>query len=211
MKTVSRGDCVSVIYEGKLDSGEVFDANDREHPLRFEVGTGDLIAGFEDAVIGMKAGESRQITIGAEKAYGAHDPERVLHVARAHFDGDDGPTPEAGMAVTVDMGGRRAEAHIVAVDEKTVTLDLNHPLAGKTLHFDIEVAEVRAAGDPGNIDWINESRRSCCSCDDCHDHDGCCESDDNDATDDEVDDEDGDGETLDLGDDETGGEDLPQR
>jgi len=169
MKTIAKGDCIAVHYTGKLATGEVFDQSNESHPLRFEVGAGMLIPGFDRAVIGLKDGEATDVIIDPADAYGHRDPKRVLQIERARFGKME---PEIGMTIGVQAGnGGHVPATVKAVDQQNVTLDLNHPLAGETLHFNIRIAEIRPAGTEGNEEWLNEGR--CCGAHEHGEGDGC--------------------------------------
>ncbi len=135
------GDIVKVNYTGKLATGEVFDASPEDRPLQFEVGKNEVIPGFEQAVLGMVMGEKRTVVVTADQAYGQKLPEKIDEVELSIL-------PE-GVELTV--GGKlevtRADGslfyvEVLAVTETTVTLDGNHPLAGKDLIFDIDMLEV---------------------------------------------------------------------
>lgn len=135
------GDQVAVHYTGKLDSGEVFDSSDGRDPIRFELGSGQVIPGFEQAVEGMTVGDKREIRIEPEDAYGQPSDELVVEVARTQLPGDI--EPAVGMPLQVQTGG--GEQRVVRVSEvgdDTVTLDMNHPLAGRALNFELELVEI---------------------------------------------------------------------
>ena len=140
--TVKTGNKVKVEYVGKLDDGSVFDSSeDHGKPLEFEVGSGHVIKGFDDAVLGMDEGDEKEFTIQPAEAYGQHDPTLVQKVPREVFPQEAELTAgllfEAGLPT-----GEKVPAMITAVDEGIVTVDLNHPLAGKTLSFKIKLKEV---------------------------------------------------------------------
>lgn len=140
--TVKIGNKVKVEYVGKLDDGSVFDSSeDHGKPLEFEVGSGHVIKGFDDAVLGMNEGDEKEFTIQPAEAYGQHDPTLVQKVPREVFPQEAELTAgllfEAGLPT-----GEKVPAMITAVDEGIVTVDLNHPLAGKTLSFKIKLKEV---------------------------------------------------------------------
>ena len=138
---VKKGDKVKVDYVGSLDDGTIFDRSDAQgQPLEFEVGSGDVIKGFDDAVIGMNAGESKKIVIQPEQAYGANNPKMVQTVPRDKLPPGD---PKPGMVLMVSLpNGQQIPAKITTVAATTVTIDLNHPLAGKVLHFEITLKEI---------------------------------------------------------------------
>jgi peptidylprolyl isomerase len=133
------GDKVHVHYKGSLDDGSVFDSSEGHEPLEFVVGAGQVIPGFDGAVLGLEIGESTTVTIPAVEAYGEHHPQGVQQMPRTSFEQE----PEVGWMIELSADdGRVFPATITAVDEETVTVDLNHPLAGKNLTFDIQLVEV---------------------------------------------------------------------
>src|SRR5438094_1684769 len=129
---VERGDVVGVRYTGKLDNGEVFDSNeDGGDPLEFRVGEGQVIPGFENAVLGLRKGDARTVRIEPADAYGARDARLVQTLERKLFEGQD---VEVGTHLDLeDEAGNTYHADVVKVDEQTVTVDLNHHLAGEAL------------------------------------------------------------------------------
>lgn len=135
------GDTVAVHYTGKLEDGRVFDSSRDGDPIEFEVGSEQIIQGFNDAVEGMEVGEERAIDIPPENAYGERRDEYVLDVSRDEL--PDDVEPEVGQALAVQLAnGQQATARITDVEGEEVTLDLNHPLAGHKLHFDIELVKI---------------------------------------------------------------------
>jgi peptidylprolyl isomerase len=142
---VEMGDSVAVRYTGRLDSGEVFDTNEdaQAEALVFVVGAQQVIAGFERAVLGLKQGESRTVRIPPEEAYGPRDEKLIARLDRALFEGG---TVSVGHHVDLeDEQGNVFHADVVGFDDKTVTVDLNHHLAGQALTFDIRVEGVEKA------------------------------------------------------------------
>jgi peptidylprolyl isomerase len=140
MTEVKRGDNVKVHYTGKLDDGTVFDSSVGKEPLEFAVGSGQVIQGFEEGVVGMKVGESKVVHIPVEKAYGERNDEMVIQAPIEQVPPD--LNPELGMRL--EMGGAKGEILRVVVTEITdthITLDANPPLAGKALTFEIELVE----------------------------------------------------------------------
>ncbi len=143
MTEVKRGDNVKVHYTGKLADGSVFDSSEGGEPLGFAVGSGQVIAGFEEGVIGMKVGESKVVEISVAKAYGERNDEMVIQAPIEQVPPD--LKPEIGMRM--EMGGANGEILRVVVTEITdthITLDANPPLAGKDLIFEIELVECAA-------------------------------------------------------------------
>lgn len=139
--TAKSGDTVKVHYTGKLDDGQVFDSSVDSDPLEFTIGGGNMIDGFDAAVRGMTVGELRQVRIPAEQAYGPRIDEMVLAVGREQL--PKGMDPEVGqMFELMTPEGERAQLVVTAFDDKSVTLDANHPLAGQALTFDITLVGI---------------------------------------------------------------------
>ena len=143
MTEAKRGDKVKVNYTGKLADGTVFDSSDGGDPLEFAIGSGQVIQGFDEGVVGMKVGESKVVEIPVEKAYGARNDEMVIQAPIEQVPPD--LKPEIGMRM--EMGGANGEILRVVVVEITdthITLDANPPLAGEDLTFEIELVECAA-------------------------------------------------------------------
>ncbi len=141
MAAAKKGDIVKVHYTGKLDTGVPFDSSIGAEPLEFELGSGKLIPGFEEAVIGMNPGESKTVKIPPEKAYGRYREDRVINVDKKDLPEDI--KPEVGMVLEVcSPNGQVIPVQITDMDENTVTLDANHPLSEQTLTFDIQLLEI---------------------------------------------------------------------
>jgi len=139
---VKKGDKVKVEYEGTLEDGTVFDSTEKHgEPLEFEVGSGQLITGFDDAIVGMKKGEEKEVTLEPGDAYGDHNPELMKKVPRAQMPKNEELEPGMMLMLTLP-NGMQFTAQVVEVDTETITLDLNHPLAGKTLNFKIKVVDI---------------------------------------------------------------------
>jgi peptidylprolyl isomerase len=137
----ANGNTVRVHYTGMLDDGTVFDTSQGREPIEFSVGKRMVIAGFEEAVIGMEPGDSKKLKIPAEEAYGEHDPRLVQEVPRSEL--PQGLEPEPGMQLTASGGdGREIALVVTEVTGEVVRLDANHPLAGQDLTFEIELVEV---------------------------------------------------------------------
>lgn len=142
MSKVKEGDTVKVHYTGKLtDEGSVFDSSEDREPLEFTLGEGQLIPGFEDAVIGMEEGDSTTVDIASDDAYGERREDLELEVAKSDL--PDNVEPEVGMQLQMQQqeNGQAIPVQITAVEDEVVKLDANHPLAGKDLTFDIELVE----------------------------------------------------------------------
>lgn len=135
------GDTVKVHYTGKLADGTVFDSSKERDPLEFTIGEGRIISGFEQAVVGMSPGDSKTADVSPEEAYGPHRKEMVLVVERKELPED--LEPEVGQQLQLRQDdGRAVIVTITQASEANVTLDANHPLAGKDLTFDIELVEI---------------------------------------------------------------------
>jgi peptidylprolyl isomerase len=140
MPKVSDGSKVKVHYTGKLNDGTVFDSSQDRDPLEFTVGQGQVIQGFEEAVRGMEAGDSRNVTIECEKAYGQRHDDMILEIPKDNF--PDEIPPNVGQQLMLrHPEGQEFPALIVDVTEDKITLDANHPLAGEDLNFEIKLVE----------------------------------------------------------------------
>ena len=141
MAKAKQGDVVHVHYKGTLDDGSIFDSSEGSDPISFTLGSGEVIPGFEEAIEGMSAGEKKTKKIDADNAYGERREELVFTVGREQL--PDGNDIEVGDMLQVGFpDGSNAAVSVAAMDESTVTLDANHPLAGKTLTFDLELVEI---------------------------------------------------------------------
>ena len=136
------GDTVSVHYTGTLADGTEFESSQGGDPLEFTLGGGGMIRGFDDAVYGMKVGETKTVTIPAAEAYGPHDESLVIEMDRDQFPEDADPQVGQGLTVTF-ANGRQGIATVTEVTETTITLDANHRLAGEDLIFEIKLVKVR--------------------------------------------------------------------
>lgn len=140
MEKASNGNTVKVHYTGRLSDGTVFDSSMEREPMDFRLGEGHLIRGFENAVEGMSAGEKKTITIPADEAYGPHRGDLVVRIERSQVPPDINPS--IGMNLQIKQPNGIINVVITDVDDSSITLDANHPLAGKDLIFDIELVEV---------------------------------------------------------------------
>jgi len=141
MSTVENGNTVSVHYTGTLTDGTQFDSSRGKDPLSFQVGNGQVIPGFDNAVVGMTVGESKTFTIPVDEAYGPKNEEAIQEVSKDRF--PEGYDAQVGQTVTGQNEiGQNFQALIIAEAEGTVTLDFNHPLAGQDLTFDVELVSV---------------------------------------------------------------------
>lgn len=141
MTQAKEDDTVRVHYTAKLDNDTIIGSTKNQEPLQFTVGKGQVLPGFEQAVVGMNSGESKTIILAAEQAFGPHLDEMVVVVDRERL--PEGLNPKEGDSIQLQI--RDDETMIVSVtgvSESTITIDGNHPLAGKDLIFDIEFIEV---------------------------------------------------------------------
>jgi|TARA_Y100001949_G_scaffold152332_1_gene138656 FKBP-type peptidyl-prolyl cis-trans isomerase SlyD len=144
VSVVENDSVVSVNYTGTFsDSGEVFDTNIGGEPLVFLVGHGNMIEGFEQEMLGATIGETRQFTLTPDRAYGQRDEAAVQHIPRSQF--PDGMELEAGMVLGAHSDQGPIQFSVVEVADDIVTVDLNHQMAGHTLHFNVEVVAIREA------------------------------------------------------------------
>jgi len=138
---VENGVKVSLDYEGKFENGEIFDSSSSGSPLEFVVGSGQVIPGFDNSVLGMEEGEEKEFKIEPKDAYGEINEELKKEVPRSALPQDK--VPEVGMTLVMNApNGQQIPARVAEVTDKNVTIDLNHPLAGKKLIFKIKVIGV---------------------------------------------------------------------
>ena len=138
---IEKGSKIKLHYTGTLEDGTIFDSSKDKEPLEFEVGAGQVIPGFDEGVIGLKAGEKKTINIPADKAYGQYDEKRMGEYPKENVPKDMELKVGAKMFLQSPDGGV-ALATIKEIKEEVVVLDLNHPLAGKDLTFEVEIIEV---------------------------------------------------------------------
>ena len=141
MYKVKTGHYVTVHYKGTLENGEVFDSSAGRHPMEVHMGAGQVITGFEKALMGMALNEKKVFTLDPEEAYGFRDESLTHSFVRSEVPAE--MDVEVGQTVALSSPeGQQVPAQIVEADDKKVVVDLNHPLAGKTLNFDIEVVGI---------------------------------------------------------------------
>jgi len=141
MTQAKSGDTVKVHYTGTLEDGDEFDSSAGREPLEFTLGSGQVIAGFDNAVDGMAAGESKTVTIPPDEAYGDRHEQLVQQVPRTSL--PDDMTPEVGMQLqSQSPDGQIMNLIISEVAEESITVDANHPLAGQALTFAFELVEI---------------------------------------------------------------------
>ena len=171
--TIKKGDKVKVAYTGKLEDGNVFDSSEDRAPLSFEVGAGQVIPGFDKNVEGMKKDEEKTFTLSVDEAYGPVKEELVQEFPKDKL--PDKPEPKEGMMLIMQAPtGQQIPAKIVEVKDGTVKIDINHPLAGKALTFEIKVVgvnepeeakkESKAEKDDDEEGCSPSDCGSCCGC-----------------------------------------------
>lgn len=161
--TADVGHKVKVEYKGTFDNGDVFDSSDGREPLEFVIGSGQVIAGFNDAIMGMKIGDSKDISLEPKDAYGEKDERLIQEVPKEAF-GDHAIKVGDQIGVRTPTG-QVMPVTIAAIKEDKVTVDLNHPMAGKRLNFNLKLVESKKLTEE-EIEAMNN--HSCCGG---HDHD----------------------------------------
>ena len=141
MTQATAGNTVRIHYTGTLEDGSVFDSSEGRDPLEFTVGSGQIIPGLDRAVDGMAAGEQKTVTIPATEAYGDYQPEAKQDVPREQIPADI-PLDLGTMLNMQTPDGKQVPVQVADVTDETVTLDANHPLAGKDLTFAVEIVSV---------------------------------------------------------------------
>lgn len=141
MAQAKQGDTVRVHYTGTFDDGTVFDTSAEREPLQFTIGNGQVIPGFDNAVLNMTIGEKKSVNIPAEEAYGPRSEELVAEIGRDRLPPD--LQVEIGQQLQVGLAdGGQTVVLIVDVSDETVTLDANHPMSGMDLNFELELVEI---------------------------------------------------------------------
>lgn len=141
MANSKTGDTVKIHYTGSLNNGEIFDSSKDRDPFQFTIGAGQVIPGFDEGVLGMDVGDTKTITIAAENAYGPINPELIQKINRNEFKAE--MKLEKGIRLQLNNGqGQTMVVTVADMDENSVTLDGNHPLAGKDLTFELELVEI---------------------------------------------------------------------
>lgn len=142
MVRVQEGNKVRVHYTGTLNDGTVFDTSIGKDPIEFETGQATYLPDFERAVIGMAIGEKKTTTLPPEKAFGLHRPELTTKIEKKEFS-NRGIEPELGLTLEIPQADHQPlKARVTEISESTVQLDANHPLAGQSLTFDIELVAI---------------------------------------------------------------------
>lgn len=141
MDQAKNGHAVTIHYTGKLSDGTIFDSSQGKEPLPFSIGSGQVIPGFEEAVIGMAIGDKKTVTIPPDKAYGERNEQLVITVPRDQVPSDI--NPQVGLQLQVmNQDQQPMVVQIIEVTDEKVVLDANPPLAGRNLTFDIELVSI---------------------------------------------------------------------
>jgi FKBP-type peptidyl-prolyl cis-trans isomerase 2 len=138
---VKQGDKVAVHYKGTLNDGTLFDSSEGRDPLEFEAGSGMVIPGFDNAVIGMAIGEKKKVNIPMDEAYGAVNEEMIFSVPRAEVPEDIDPQLGIQLELTNEEG-EIIPVQVIDVTDEHITLNANHPLAGQDLNFELEIVAI---------------------------------------------------------------------
>ncbi len=148
MKKVQNGDYVKVHYTGKFDDGQIFDTSHGKQPMEIQVGSGTVIPGFDRALHGMTENETKNFTVGPEDAYGEYD--KNLEKSFQRSDLPDGLDPDVGDALALKSpSGEQVPVWVSETTETEIKVDMNHPLAGKPLNFEVQVMEISDAPGDG--------------------------------------------------------------
>ena len=175
---VTKDKVVSMSYTLKDDEGKVLDASSAGEPLPFLHGHGNIIPGLEKALEGLKVGDKKVVVVEAKDGYGEHDPDDMLRIGRDQLGGE---VPPVGVAIELRSDqGDVLVGHVSEITATEMVIDCNHPLAGKRLHFDVEIMAVREAtpeelehGHAHGPDGTEDDHGGCCG-------DGCCSDDEDD-------------------------------
>lgn len=144
MQKAKPGDLVTVIYDGILENGEIFESSQDTGPLKFRLGTASVMPGFEEAVVGMGINESKEIRLQPEEAYGLPRQELIHTVSRSSWDADADIKPGVVVGMSMEKDGKQHQvpAMVTAVSGDMVTIDFNHPLAGKQVVYKITLQHI---------------------------------------------------------------------
>jgi len=165
---VEKNKLVTVEYEGKFEDGKIFDSSEKHgQPLEFVAGVGMVVPGFDSAVIGMEKDQEKEFTLKPEEAYGEYNKDLKKDIPREMLPKDQ--EPKKGMMLAMQTpDGRQIPAVIQEVTDKNITIDLNHPLAGKKLTFKIKVIDIKKAPEQKECECEDEE----CEAEECGDE-GC--------------------------------------
>lgn len=144
MQKAKPGDLVTVIYDGILENGEIFESSQDTGPLKFRLGTASVMPGFEEAVVGMGINESKEIRLQPEEAYGLPRQELIHTVSRSSWDADADIKPGVVVGMSMEKDGKQHQvpAMVTTVSGDMVTIDFNHPLAGKQVVYKITLQHI---------------------------------------------------------------------
>ncbi len=138
---VKKDDTIKVHYKGTLTDGQLFDSSEGREPLEFTVGSGQVIPGFDNAVMDMEVGEEKSFDIPSDEAYGGRDERLIQQVGRDQLPED--LKPEVGMMLSSTLpNGEQIPVKVTEVADQSITIDANHPLAGEDLKFEIKLVEI---------------------------------------------------------------------
>jgi peptidylprolyl isomerase len=165
MEKVESGLFISVDYTGKLDNGDVFDSSVGRQPLEVQMGSGSVLPGFESALMGMSLNETKTFTLSPEDAYGDRDYSRMHDFPKSDIPA--GMEPEVGQVLMLStQQGQQIPARVDSIDEDNVTFDLNHPLAGEPLTFNIKVVGISATATQQHTGCGSHCSGGGCDCGD---------------------------------------------
>jgi len=166
MQSAQLGDQVTILYDGKLENGEVFESSADTGPVSFTLGDGSVMPAFDAALIDMRPGETKIIKIKAENAYGEHSPELIHQVNRAAVNPDCELTIGMVVGLNMEVEGRmqKLPATITALEGDKVTVDFNHPLAGQELLYKITLQSIAQPDDQGGCGCASDSGNGCGHC-----------------------------------------------
>lgn len=140
-KIVKKNDKVKIQYTGTLKSGTIVDKTDEGEPIEFVAGEGQVLPGIDAAIIGMKLNEEKKFTVKAKDAFGKQDKSLIQKLPKLSH--PNTPNLEKGAIITIfDKSGKSIPAKIIAIQKETITVDLNHPLAGEDLNFNVKVISI---------------------------------------------------------------------
>lgn len=139
-KKVAEGCRVTLHYTGKLEDGTIFDSSRDKDPLIIKIGKDEIIPGFSNAILNMEVGQSKTFSIAPDEGYGSYDAALVHTLDKKFLPPDI--EPEVGMQLKIGQEPQIAFVTITKIQEDSITLDANHPLAGKTVKFDVEILEI---------------------------------------------------------------------
>jgi peptidylprolyl isomerase len=142
MTQAKPGDTVRIHYTGTLADGTEFDSNVGGEPLEFTLGSGQIIAGLDTGITGMEEGETATVSVAPEEAYGPHDPAKVQKVERDRVPDEIDLRPGMQLGARAESG-QQITFTVVDIADDEITIDANHPLAGKELNFEVELVEVK--------------------------------------------------------------------